>query len=45
VVVWHFAANTRAGSFYEREGYWLDGGRRLSRFGVEEVRRTRSAPP
>jgi GNAT superfamily N-acetyltransferase len=42
VCVWHFAANTGAGRFYERAGFPLDGGSRPSSFGVVEVRRTRA---
>jgi GNAT superfamily N-acetyltransferase len=40
VVVWHFEANTRAGRFYERAGFGLDGARRRSDFGVPELRRS-----
>lgn len=43
IVVWHFAANDRAGSFYERAGFPLDGARRRSDFGLDEVRRRREA--
>ncbi len=39
VVLWHFTGNDRAAAFYERMGFALDGGRRASDFGVEEVRR------
>jgi GNAT superfamily N-acetyltransferase len=41
VCVWHFAANDRAGRFYERAGFALDGASRPSSFGVVEVRRSR----
>jgi GNAT superfamily N-acetyltransferase len=42
VVVWHFDGNHRAGRFYERAGFTLDGGRRPSGYGVPEVRRRRT---
>ena len=45
VVVWHFAANDRAARFYERAGLPLDGGRHMSEFGVEELRRRRGSGP
>ena len=48
IVVWHFAGNDRAGRFYERAGFPLDGARRRSDFGPDEVRRRQtmgSTPP
>jgi GNAT superfamily N-acetyltransferase len=39
VVVWHFADNRRAGRFYDAAGVTLDGARRRSEYGVDEVRR------
>jgi GNAT superfamily N-acetyltransferase len=39
IVVWHFAGNDRAARFYEAAGFRLDGARRRSGFGPEEVRR------
>jgi GNAT superfamily N-acetyltransferase len=39
LAVWHFAANDRAGRFYERAGFRTDGAVRESEFGVTEVRR------
>ncbi len=39
VVLWHFADNDRAARFYERAGLRLDGARRASDFGPDEVRR------
>jgi GNAT superfamily N-acetyltransferase len=43
VVVWHFVGNDRAARFYERAGFALDGARRRSDFGPDEVRLRRSA--
>jgi len=43
IVVWHFAGNERAGRFYERAGFALDGAHRRSDFGPDEVRRRRNA--
>jgi GNAT superfamily N-acetyltransferase len=43
LVVWHFAANDRAGRFYERAGFAADGATRASEFGVPEIRRRRPA--
>lgn len=42
VVVWHFVGNDRAAAFYERAGFTLDGARKASDFGVDEVRRRRT---
>jgi GNAT superfamily N-acetyltransferase len=39
VVLWHFAGNNRAARFYELAGFGLDGARRPSDHGPDEVRR------
>lgn len=39
IVVWHFVGNDRVTRFYEAAGFPLDGARRHSDFGPEEVRR------
>jgi GNAT superfamily N-acetyltransferase len=38
-VLWQFVGNSRAEAFYERAGLRLDGARRRSSHGVDEVRR------
>ncbi|MGH3002067.1 MAG: GNAT family N-acetyltransferase [Gaiellaceae bacterium] len=39
VVLWQFAGNERAASFYDRAGLVPDGALRASDFGVDELRR------
>ncbi|CAB4694207.1 MAG: GNAT family N-acetyltransferase [Actinobacteria bacterium] len=44
LALWQFVGNPVAAAFYERRGLPLDGARRASRFGVDEVRRTATLP-
>ena len=39
--LWHFAGNDRAAGFYEHLGFRLDGARRGSEHGADELRRVR----